>query len=689
MVFKQIINFLNRSYRKKMNKDSLSLASVLAGQNLSFAEWLRMVHDSRRLYVDLDELSINRLKQSFPDQVAQTLHDADEIMSHSFRLLGSDKFTPMDQQRENQQGAYKKIDWYWDPVRNLHFPRGISHKDWDLYAMRPENADIKLPWELARCQHFPTLGQAYRLSDDRRYCFELLNQMVDFTEANPVGYGIHWTCTMDVAIRAANWALGLSLIRSCPGVPIEAWQKIYQGLFEHGCFIFENFENTYEVTSNHYLSNIVGLFLLSALFSDLPQGKNWQAFCRKSLETEIDLQILDDGADFESSVHYHRLVLELFLGAARQGEFRKQPFSDNYHRILWKMCHFHVSLLYPDGRMPVVGDADDGRLHIFSNYGNWNPQSGRHVLAPATMFLGESSWLAPLDSHDLWEAAWWGFDVGKHKGVIPDQRNFSAFFPDAGIAVYQDAGTYLLATNSIVGTKGFGNHKHNDQLSFELHLKGIPLVVDPGSYVYTSDPEARNLFRSTSYHNTLRIDGQEQNKMNPEWLFRLFETARATHLFFRENDVFVEYGGQHMGYEQLSSPVVHKRAYRFYKKQGILIILDFLDGEGAHDLCWHFHLDPLVRVGDSVHGNIFLSGQGNPFTLRFDPELSVQINEAFFSPSYGIRVPCHAIDLNAYIDLCSQKSWVFTLSSSSDAEKDSFSELISRSASELLNCLNV
>ena len=46
---------------------------------------------------------------------------------------------------------------------------------------------------------------------------------------------------------------------------------------------------------------------------------------------------------------------------------------------------------------------------------------------------------------------------------------------------------YLLVTNGIVGTKGFGNHKHNDQLSFEFHPDGSPLIVDPGSYVYTSD----------------------------------------------------------------------------------------------------------------------------------------------------------------------------------------------------------
>ena len=40
---------------------------------------------------------------------------------------------------------------------------------------------------------------------------------------------------------------------------------------------------------------------------------------------------------------------------------------------------------------------------------------------------------------------------------------------------------YLLVTNGIVGTAGFGNHKHNDLLGFEYHVDGVPVLVDPGS----------------------------------------------------------------------------------------------------------------------------------------------------------------------------------------------------------------
>ncbi len=44
------------------------------------------------------------------------------------------------------------------------------------------------------------------------------------------------------------------------------------------------------------------------------------------------MQVLPDGADFESSVPYHRLVTELFLGAARLADYRGAPLPPRHAR---------------------------------------------------------------------------------------------------------------------------------------------------------------------------------------------------------------------------------------------------------------------------------------------------------------------------------------------------------------------
>ena len=75
------------------------------------------------------------------------------------------------------------------------------------------------------------------------------------------------------------------------------------------------------------------------------------------------------------------------------------------------------------------------------------------------------------------------------------------------------------------GQKGNAGHAHNDSLSFELYGKGTTWIMDPGTYVYTSDYDARDFFRSTLVHNTVTVDYEEQNRVDPMILFSMKNRA--------------------------------------------------------------------------------------------------------------------------------------------------------------------
>jgi hypothetical protein len=612
-------------------------------------EWLSAQRERPSLYADSSPV-VATLDRRCPDRARRTVAAADRILRHQFNLLGSGWFTPVDPARETRDG-FVPIDWALDPIAGARFPTGFRHTDWKP-DMRPGRADIKLPWELGRCQHWVTLGQAFLLSRDERYAAEIVREHADFLESNPVGVGVQYVCTMDVAIRAVNWAIAFDLIRTSASFDAAAMLRAYRSLFEVGAFVGQNLENTYEVTSNHFLSNVVGVCALGVVFRELPAGARWIEQGRAWLEQEMRVQVLPDGADFESSVPYHRLVTELFLAGARLAQLTGTPLSDLYLQSLRRMVEFLAAVTRPDGLLPQVGDADDGRLHVFTDYGDWNPQDGRHVLAPAACMLGAPEWLALAGDGGAWEAAWWGFDGDDCAAAVPKPQPGSArLFPDAGIAVSRSGDRYLLVTNGRVGTNGFGNHKHNDLLSFEFHANGQPLIVDAGSYVYTSDPESRNRFRSTSFHNTLCVDGVEQNDLKPEYLFRLFETSTVEHVRFDDTSEHTEYIGRHTAYTRLPSPVVHERTLRFVKHPGTLLIMDRLDGAGRHALAWHFHFAPGVAVEVEGPGGWALSTTRGRWYLRAPVDLDAAVSQSWYSPSYGVRVPCTALDLRVTADV--------------------------------------
>ncbi len=596
------------------------------------ATWLHTRRRVPRLYSSLPDERVARLKATHSEQAAATIAAADRVRAHQFDLLGSGPFVPRDPNRP-ASGAYQPIDWYLDPVQGLRFPERVPHTQWNLLEMRPGLADVKFPWELSRCQHWLPLAQAFRLTGDAGYANEILDQHDDFMEANPVGLGVNWTCTMDVALRALNWAMAAELIHSVTDQ--RRLSSLYSSLFDHGHFIERNLENKYEVTSNHFLSNVVGLFFLSVLFEGLPSAARWRESCRGWLEQEMRIQVLDDGADYESSVPYHRLVAELFMSAARLADAGGAPLSADYRRRLRGMIEFLHATLRPDGRLPQVGDADDGRVHILSDYGDWDPQDARHLLAPAAAMFGESTWYPSGYAWAQWEAAWWGLDLPMPaSGPAPD---VARLFPSAGVAVVRSTSDYLLITNGVVGTNGFGNHKHNDLLSFEFHPAGVPLIVDPGSFVYTSNPDARNYFRSTAAHNTLAIDGQEQNEFKAEWLFRMFAKAVPEHLDFVADASHAQYRGRHNGFSSPENQIVHQRTFTLHHETGSLTIHDHLDGDGRHDLVWRFQCAPGVEAVVDDDGAV-LRADGKIWTLQSLEGTPAVIIDGWYSPSYGVRV---------------------------------------------------
>jgi uncharacterized heparinase superfamily protein len=613
--------------------------------------------DTPATYVMTSAAAVSSAAERWPARTRTIVDYANRAMAHEFDVLGSGPFTPIDPDRP-ARGAYRPIDWYLDPVRRLRFPRGVPHTEWKLYEMRPANADVKYPWELARCQHWVTLGQAFQLTRDERYAQEVVRQLADFTEANPVGIGINWTCTMDVALRVVNWVVALDLIRGSASLDTRFWTDAYSALFDHGVFIKNNLENTYEVTSNHFLSNVVGLYFLAAAFRGTSEGDAWLAFAHDALEHEMTVQVLPDGADFESAVPYHRLVTELFLGCLRLGDVTGRPLSDAYRGRVRDMVSYLAAVMRPDGLMPQAGDADDGRLHVMSGVNASTPQDARHLLGPAAMIFDNATWLACGGDAAAWEAAWWGFDVPQVEAASPP--DVCHLFADAGHAVVRRGGHYLLVTNSIVGTKGFGNHKHNDQLSFEYHVHGVAVVVDPGSFVYTSDSQARNRFRGTAYHSTLAVDGREQNEMNPEWLFRLFESARAEHLSFACDGDNAVYRGRHTGYTRFPQPVIHERRFEFDSRRGRLAIEDVLHGAATHDLVWHFHFAPGVSLEHLQSTRCVLRCADVTVSLSWAEGLVPHLTEAFYSPSYGVQHACRALNLVTRAEVAASSQWRFT-----------------------------
>lgn len=639
----------------------VGFGQALGERGLDFGGWLEG-RRSRRippLFVDGSPERIARIRLRFPAEVLRLREVAEALLRHEFDLLGSGPFVPRDPDRSAHDDGYEPIDWRLDPRSRERFPHGFPCRAWNLAEMAPRGADVKAPWEIGRLQHWVVLAQTARLTDDHRFADEIVRQALDFREANPVGIGVQWVCTMDVALRTVSMALAIELLEGFEPVADSSREILYEALWDHGAFVRTHLENFYEVTSNHYLSNLLGLLFAGAVFDDLDPGAEWWRFARGEVAREIEKQVLSDGADFESSIPYHRLVTELFFSAARLADHRGDPFDPAFRGRLVSMLEFLAGTLRPDGVMPQIGDADDGRLHVFSGHGVRPPEDPRHLFAPAAGVLDDPRWLAYADALGPFEAAWWGIETAETAEFAPSE--IERLWPEAGVAVRRVGGDYLIVTNGRVGTCGFGNHKHNDQLGFEIHLRGVALVVDPGSYVYTPDPAARNRFRGTAAHSTVRVDGEEQNELRPDWLFRLFQSGELPVLALESSEGATTIRGTHTGYGRLADPVVHERSFRFEISRRRLLVRDHLSGRGRHEFEWCLQLAPGVEAVRVTARRWRLAARGEEFFCDFDRDVEAQVDPSWHSPSYGRRTPCLALSWRERVVLAGAVVRCFTL----------------------------
>lgn len=590
-----------------------------------------------KIFAGLDKLTstCNLYNDYFPNSLETTIQYANEICEHHFRFLG----------QEHQYQA-EAIDWSYDTTTKYQWPQK-HYSEIDI-SQAPSGNDVKIPWELARLQHFITLGQAYHLTKDERFAIEFSKQLQSFVKSNPPELGIHWLCAMEVALRAISVSIAFYLFRSSPNFDLATLKALLKLMLSHGQFVRENLEFSHRITSNHYLSDLVGLLFIGVLFPEFREANHWAEFAQGEILREMDKQIYADGVDWEASTGYHALVLELFLYSFLLCKENGRTLEKRYWQKLEQMFTFVRSYLKPDGMAPLIGDCDNGRMII------WQHRAARdHSYLPsiaAILFDQEVNKISGLPSEEaLWIFGATGWDNFENLAMSDPAQ--SAAFTNSQIYIQREGDLYTIIDCGEVGIQGRGSHGHNDMFSFELFYRERTFFVDPGSYSYTGDKSARNLFRSTAYHNTVMVDDIEINNINPAQLFVLANQAHAKINKWETSEEYDLLDAEHDGYLRLAERVIHQRQCYFNKLAGYWVITDHFTGMGQHKFSFFFNFDLGLNVELASPGRVLISDNELGLALALVPleeseGMKAEIVPRFISRGYGERAKSWGVVYN-------------------------------------------
>lgn len=537
---------------------------------------------------------------ALPAPAPEQLTNADEVLAGRFRLIGE----------------------------SYRLGQGFSWAD---------NPSRDKEWQIAHHKFYfaVDLAQAWRSRRDRRY-LEAWSQLIG-SWLREMGSGFVRASDAQVeAKRVEHWVLSFLILQSADGVryvPAALLRSFVERIGAEARYIGAHLRPA----RNHRTFQLYAMFLAGVMFPELRDSVSLTETARKLLIENLLQDFRPDGVHVELSTHYHQITLETALAFYELSLLNGLEIEPALAQRLHAALEFSLYVAWPDGRMPLINDSDDGDhlplLHQGARLFDderllWVASGGRAGASPESLHrrFADSGYIVMTDT--------WGGDA---QGYSQRQH------------LFYDCGRL-----------GEGSHSHYDLLNFCYFAGGDPIVVDPGRYTYDAQPGADGLdwrreFKSTRFHNTVTIDGLDQTRYlskanNPppgvERYNRSVHTAKhgpdaeaiGLQYAFGERTDWVWASVNSLEYHPL-----HTRLMVFMARQ-YLLIWDHIgiDDETEHEAALHFHFDPrwMKRVSLDRDADEFVL-HAPTWQLRClrQPGLETSLDTGWCSTRYGEKSP--------------------------------------------------
>jgi hypothetical protein len=474
---------------------------------------------------------------------------------------------------------------------------------------------------------------AYWLTGDQRYVDAFCSQLQSWIDTNPLQHGANWCNGIEVSIRVLAWTVAFQFFRSSKEFRERAGEVFLKSLWQQTDFLSSHLQSRItDVPNNHMIAELVGLSLVGATFPEFRAAPGWCETGLRLLTQQASAQTHPDGVNKEQATGYHRFVAEfliLVIARSRQGALPHEPILE---KTLEGMLDYVLFILTPDGTAPMWGDADYGSvlgLGQRENFWDFRP-----LLAAGAALFDRPEWKFAAGSFDpeaFWILGAQGLKRWERLDAKPPKQA-SHSFPDAGLYVIRD--TWAADTDVAffrcgpfgLGSEGHCAHAHCDLLSFMLWVRGQPLLVDSGTYMYHGP--WRDPFRLTGAHNAVMIDGRDQAIPRAMFSWQRVPEAKC-----------VDWRGDRVSGALMASQVKFIRTLA-HSRPGVWEVVDSFTGRDKHMMEWAFHFAPGLELDlhEGAHALTVLKN-GQPFMSMNVPDggVRLQVRDSWYSRQYGVK----------------------------------------------------
>ena len=554
---------------------------------------------------------------------------AERILAGGFNLFGRQRslgFPPV---------------WNRDPLTGTDAPR-IFGKTLD-YRDSTLVGNIKYLWEPNRHLEVVTLAQTWRLTGDRRFAEGCRTLVDSWLDQCPYLQGPNWSSSLELALRLTNWSCAWHLLGGDGSVLFEgqageAFKARWLTAVRQHCHFIAGHLSRYSSANNHLLGELLGLMVGATTWPCWPESRRWRTQALREFEEQALLQNGVDGVNHEHAIWYQHEVADMMLLAGLTARANDFEFAGAFWRRLEAMLEFIASCMDVGGKVPSLGDADDALIVRFNPAPDF--RAYQSLLASGSALFGRRDFRHKADAFDDKSRWLLGDEAARSFAALPPdssgerlRRSFGAggyYFLGSGFETPHEV--RLIVDAAQLGYLSIAAHGHADALSFVLSVGGHPLLIDPGTYSYHTQPRWREYFRGTSAHNTLRVDGGDQSVSGGPFMWTQHANTRCLTVELGADTEQVV--AEHDGYRRLADPVVHRREVAYQRSTRLIRVTDQLRSSSAHqvEIFWHFAQECVVTLGE---GAATITREGVRLVLRWPAPLSARVVRGSSDPPLG------------------------------------------------------
>ena len=230
---------------------------------------------------------------------------------------------------------------------------------WDIVPF----GDPEWTYMLNRHRHFITYGQSYLVTKDKKYINAFKNQIKSWIDAseklgteNKLIYR-----TIEAGLRCRNWIKALEYFIEDENIEDSLIESILINIDNHMEFITKSTRED-RLLSNWVILEQHGVFIASTYFPEFKISNKLRKSSLDTIEKALEIQILDDGLQWEQSYMYHNEMLNCMLDVAIIANRNNIELSSLILEKIKKMSYATLSFMKPNYNQSNYGDSDEEDL---------------------------------------------------------------------------------------------------------------------------------------------------------------------------------------------------------------------------------------------------------------------------------------------------------------------------------------